>query len=113
MSNCHVDISSFGSGEKLSKLRNLLARGTTIVFWFNPSCPHCVAVKPRVMGQGWICSRGMKMVVISGETSPELFGEFGISGVPVLQRYRDGNLVDSLEGQPNDISDIDVWFRNG
>lgn len=72
-----------------------LAQTPVIVDFWSPECPPCRRLLPILEG---LSNEGLPVYKATIEDEPELAQHFGVSALPTLLLFKDGEVVDRLVG---------------
>jgi thioredoxin-like negative regulator of GroEL len=113
-STCNAD-SIIVSGDKSAALKQLIKNsGSTpvYVFFFSPTCPHCITLNDVFQKYRAQCqARNAKatLIIVNLQRSPELFQEYKISSFPQVMVYRNGKRIKHIIGA--DFPALEAAFR--
>lgn len=113
-STCNAD-SIIVSGDKSAALKQLIKNsGSTpvYVFFFSPTCPHCITLNDAFQKYRAQCqARNAKatLIIVNLQRSPELFQEYKISSFPQVMVYRNGKRIKHIIGA--DFPALESAFR--
>ena len=80
------------------------------VMWYSPTCPHCRRFGPNYAA----CAEahaGPRYVRIDADDNEALADEHSVSKLPTFQLYKNGELVSTFQGRP-DESKLLAWARS-
>ena len=80
------------------------------VMWYSPTCPHCRRFGPNYAA----CAEahaGPRYVRIDADDNEALADEHSVSKLPTFQLFRNGELVSTFQGRP-DESKLLAWARS-
>ena len=80
------------------------------VMWYSPTCPHCRRFGPNYAA----CAEahaGPRYVRIDADDNEALADEHSVSKLPTYQLYKNGELVSTFQGRP-DESKLLAWARS-
>lgn len=92
------------SGDKSSALKQLIKNaGTTpvYVFFFSPTCPHCITLNDEFQKYRSQCQAqkaNATLIIINVKSSPELFQEYKVQSFPQVMVYRNRKRVKHIIG---------------
>ena len=114
MSTCNSD-HIVVSGDKSAALKQLIKNSGSdpvYVFFFSPTCPHCITLDNVFQKYRKQCqSQNAKatLVVVNVKSSPELFQEYKVHSFPQVMVYRNKKRVKHIIGA--DIHALADAFR--
>ncbi len=85
--------------------------GLRVVYIWAPWCGNCAVFKPTYDSVKYKFSRSVKFYEINGDKVDDPFTTFGIKyGYPVVQIFKDGVLLDSIEGGMSKAQ-MSAWIK--
>ena len=76
----------------------LQAEGTVLAYFWAPWCGPCRLVSPSVTWAADTYGDRLKVVKMEVDPNPEAVKHCKVEGVPALVLFRDGQVLESLEG---------------
>lgn len=85
-----------------------LAEKPVIVDFWSPECPPCRRLLPILEG---LSNEGIPVFKATIEDEPELAQHFGVSALPTLVLFKNGEVVDRLVGLTSKERILDFYKR--
>ncbi len=79
----------------------LQAQGLVLVYFWAPWCGPCRLMSPMIEGVAEQFGDRLKIVKMEVDPNPESVARYKVEGVPALILFKEGELLDSVEGVIN------------
>lgn len=84
--------------------------GLVLVEFYDEWCHYCQEIAPELEKLAAKRQGLLKIVKLDMQKDPGLSQRYNIKGAPSFLMFRNGNLLDRLDGSPGNVDDLEHWI---